>query len=88
MPRWYVDNVADTANIVVPVELVLHASFEMELAVLPPRGASLQQRQGVRDGAEVLAEADHDARGGNGGAVRQRHSDQSSLMSNWSVRTG
>ena len=44
-----------------PVELVLHTSFEMELAALPPRGASVQQRQGVSKGAVVLAEADHEA---------------------------
>ena len=43
-----------------PAELVLHASFEMEHAQLPPRGASALQRQGVELGAVVMSEADHD----------------------------
>lgn len=57
-PRWYTPN---PAEIVVPVELVLHASFEMAKAELPPKGASPQQRQAVRLGARVLSEADHEA---------------------------
>ena len=61
VPRWYTNNTSETAKIVVPVELVLHTSFEMEQAALPPRGASAQQRQGVSKGAVVLAEADHEA---------------------------
>jgi len=61
VPRWYTDNTSETAEIVVPVELVLHTSFEMEQAALPPRGASAQQRQGVSKGAVVLAETDHEA---------------------------
>ena len=57
-PRWYIPNSATT---LVPVELVLHASFEMEDAQLPQRGASSLQRQAVGLGAVVLSEADHDA---------------------------
>ena len=57
-PRWYVPNSATT---LVPVVLVLHTSFEMEDAQLPPRGASSLQRQAVKLGAVVLSEADHDA---------------------------
>ena len=45
----------------VPVELVLHASFGMATAALPPRGASTQQKQAVKLGSLVLGEADHDA---------------------------
>ena len=73
-PRWYTDNVGDAGDIVVPVELVLHASFEMELATAPSRGASSQQRQGVAAGAVVLAEADHNAAMEE---LRQRYSDES-----------
>lgn len=58
VPRWYTPNPATT---LVPVELVLHASFEMEDAQLPPRGASVQQRWAVGEGAVVLSEADHNA---------------------------
>ena len=56
-PEWYKEMVPTT---LVPAELVLHASFEMEQAQLPPRGASSHQRQGVGLGAVVMSEADHD----------------------------
>jgi len=58
LPRWYIPNEATTF---VPVELVLHASFHMEKAKLPPRGASSLQRQAVGLGAVVQSEADHNA---------------------------
>ena len=57
-PRWYTSNPATT---MVPVELVLQASFEMDAAELPPRGASSQQRQAVALGAVVLSESVHEA---------------------------
>ena len=57
-PRWYTPN---PATIKVPVELVLQASFEVEAAELPPRGASSQQRQAVALGAIVLPESVHEA---------------------------
>ena len=44
-----------------PCELLLQASFEMEAAELPPRGASSQQRQAFALGAVVLPESVHDA---------------------------
>uniref|UniRef100_A0A7S0L8Q6 Uncharacterized protein n=1 Tax=Coccolithus braarudii TaxID=221442 RepID=A0A7S0L8Q6_9EUKA len=56
--RWYIPN---PAEVIVPVELVLAASFEMEPAELPPRGASTLQRQAVALGALVLPEAAHEA---------------------------
>ena len=45
------------------VELVLSASFEMQMepAELPPRGSSQQQREAVALGALVLPEAAHEA---------------------------
>ena len=57
-PRWYTPN---PAKCVVPFELVLHASFVMAMAALPPRGASSQQEQAVKPAARVLGEADHEA---------------------------
>ena len=42
-----------------PVEQVLHTSFEMEAAQLPQRGASTIQRSAVAKGAVVLSEDDH-----------------------------
>ena len=57
VPRVYRPNSATT---VVPSELVLHASYEMEKVQLPPRGASWQQKEAVRLGAVVMSEADHD----------------------------
>ena len=55
-PRWYTPN---PLKVVVPVEQVLHVSFEMEAAQLPPRGASTIQRSAVAKGAVVLSEDDH-----------------------------
>ena len=56
-PRWYTPN---PHRVVVPVEQLLHASFEMESAELPPRGASGMQREAVKMRAVVLTEADHE----------------------------
>ena len=42
------------------LEQVLHASLDMRLAQLPPKGASVQQREAVKKGATVLSEDDHD----------------------------
>jgi len=59
-PRWYHSSSPPT-SVSIPAHLVLHAGFEMVRAVLPERGASSQQRQGVSMGAVVLSEADHEA---------------------------
>jgi len=58
--RWYTTN---PAEVVVPVEQVLHASFTMEAATLPPLGQEGwdidEQRQAVNQGAAVLSEDDY-----------------------------
>ena len=59
-PRWYHSSSPPTM-VSVPAHLVLHTGFEMVRAVLPERGASSQQRQGVALGAVVLSEEDHEA---------------------------
>ena len=56
-PRWYTPN---PLSVVVPVEQLLHASFEMEGAELPARGAQPMQREAVAKHAVVLSEADHE----------------------------
>ena len=58
-PGWYTPN--PEGPFLFPCELVLHASFAMDTAQLPPRGASKQQRDAVGKGAVVLSEADHAA---------------------------
>ena len=51
----------------------MHASFEMERAQLPRRGASTEQRQAVERGAVVLSSADHEAAMEE---LRQRHGEE------------